>query len=81
MPRVTPKAKSNDGLVALYEVHPDAPFEVLGARSYEEGLGLLVETGAPGVDPLTKTLVAVSGVTGFEIRHAGSDRFLLRVPR
>ncbi|AHG02020.1 hypothetical protein HALLA_01590 (plasmid) [Halostagnicola larsenii XH-48] len=79
MPRATLKAKSNDGLVALSEAFPDAVFDVLGAWPDEEGLRLLVETDALGVDPLIETLDAISAVTGFEIRHGGSDRVLFEV--
>jgi predicted DNA binding protein len=79
MPRATLKAKSNDGLVALSEAHPDAVFEVLGAWPDGEELRLLVETDALGVAPLIETLGAISAVTGFEVRHAGSDRVLCEI--
>ncbi|QLG27645.1 helix-turn-helix domain-containing protein [Halorarum halophilum] len=79
MPRATLKTKSNDGLVALSEAHPDAVFKVLGAWPDEEGLRLLVETDALGVDPLIETLGVISAVTGFEIRYGGSDRVLFEV--
>ncbi len=79
MPRATLKAKSNDGLVALSEAHPDAVFEVLGAWPDEAELRLLVETDALGVDPLIETLGALSAVTGFEVRHAGANRILFEV--
>lgn len=79
MPRATMKAKSNDGLVALSEAHPDATFEVLGAWPDGEELRLLVETDALDVDPLVETLETVPDVTDFEVRHAGSDRVLCEV--
>ncbi len=79
MPRATLKAKSNDGLVALSEAHPDAVFEVLGAWPDGDELRLLVETDALGVDPLVETLGVISAVTDFEIRHGDSDRVLFEV--
>lgn len=79
MPQATLRAKTNDGLVALSEAHPDSAFEVLGAWPDGEELRLLVETNALGVDPLTETLDSVSAVTDFDVRHAGSDRSLFEV--
>ncbi|WP_313691774.1 helix-turn-helix domain-containing protein [Halorarum halobium] len=79
MPQATLKVKSNDGLVALSEAHPDVAFEVLGAWPDGEELRLLVETDVLDVDPLTETLGTISDVTDFEVRHAGSDRVLCEV--
>lgn len=79
MPQATLKAKSNDGLVALSEAHPDVAFEVRGAWPDGEELRLIVETDALGVTLLTETLGTVSDVSDFEIRHASSDRVLFEV--
>lgn len=79
MPQATMKARSNDGLVALSEAHPDVAFEVFGAWPDGDELRLLVETGALGVDPLLETLGTIPDVTDFEVRHAGSNRVLFEV--
>ncbi|WP_222914673.1 helix-turn-helix domain-containing protein [Natrinema sp. SYSU A 869] len=79
MPRATLKTKSNNGLVALSEAYPDAVFEVLGAWPDGDELRLLVKTDALSVDSLIETVGVISTVTGFEIRHGGSDRVLFEV--
>ena len=79
MPRATLKTKSNDGLVALSEAHPDAMFKVLGAWPDGEEFRLLVETNALGVDLLSRTLETIADVTDFDVRHAGDHRILFEV--
>lgn len=64
---------------AVRSPYPDAVFEVRGAWPDGEGLRLLVETDALGVDLLIETLGTISDVTDFEVRHAGSDRILYEV--
>jgi predicted DNA binding protein len=76
MPEATLKIRSNEGLIALSDAHPDARFEVLGAWPDEDHLRVLVETTALGRDQLGETLASIPTISDVAFRHDEGDRVL-----
>lgn len=79
MPRATLKVKSNPGLVALSNAHPEIRFEVLGAWPSEEHFRLLVETTEGDLEAIEAALTGIPPIRDYEIRHAASERILFEV--
>jgi predicted DNA binding protein len=76
MPRATLKIRSNEGLVALSDAHPDARFEVLGAWPADDRLRVLVETTALGREELGETLASIPTISDVAFRHDDTERVL-----
>lgn len=76
MPQVTLRAKSNDGLVALSDAHPEAVFHVYGAWPTGDELRVLLETKTVDADYLAETLEEISEILDAEFRYADDTRIL-----
>jgi predicted DNA binding protein len=76
MPEARLKIRSNEGLVALSDAHPDARFQVLGAWPVGDHLRVLVETAALGPDQLEGTLASIPTISDVAFRHDEAERVL-----
>jgi predicted DNA binding protein len=79
VPRATLRVKSNEGVVALSNNHPDATFEVLGGWPSDDRMRLLVRTGDVERAAVETTLEALDAVAAHEVRHAGDDAVLFEM--
>lgn len=79
MPQAILKIKSNEGLVALSNTHPEALFKILGAWPNDENLRLLLKTSAVDVEILTETLRTIPPIEEFEMRHSDTQEMLFEV--
>lgn len=83
MPRARLRLKSNEGLIALSQAHPDASFAVLGAWASGDRLRALVETADVDAPALAETVAATDPLADLAVRHDGPElvRFEVDTPR
>lgn len=83
MPRARLRIRSNDGLVALSNAHPEAAFRVLGAWPRDDRLRALLETDDVDAGTLQATVGALDSLGTLAIRHDGPGelRFEVDTPR
>lgn len=79
MPRARLSIKSNEGLIALSEVHPDSRFTVLGAWPRDDRLRTLVETGDLGAASLATTVEDSSLLKNLNVRYEGIEQIRFEV--
>lgn len=79
MPRARLSLRSNEGLVALSEAHPEASFAVLGAWPRDDRLRALVETADVGAGTLAATVADLDLLADLAVRYDGSERVRFEV--
>lgn len=79
MPRARLSLRSNEGLVALSEAHPEASFAVLGAWPRDDRLRALVETADVGAGTLAATVADLDLLADLAVRYDGSQRVRFEV--
>lgn len=83
MPRARLSIKSNEGLIALSESHPDSRFTVLGAWPRDDCLRTLVETGDLSATSLVATIEDSSLLDNLDVHYEGIEqvRFEVDIPK